>query len=99
LSWSALSGYSCHQLSWTDQQLDLLRPRWPRFDLWYVPHYLGPGCWCARPKGTATATINAYDLQDFIGQLEEQDEALVTAEALSPSPGSQRDSARTEQGK
>ena len=54
--------------SWDEEQLAMLRPLYPGWDLWTVryvypkPHYT----WCARPKGTPVATINVDAPEDLI---------------------------------
>ena len=44
---------------WADEQLARLRERYRDWDIWYVPVFMGPDTWCARPKGAPVATINA----------------------------------------
>jgi hypothetical protein len=48
--------------SWEDKQLELIRPAWPDWDIWYV-RYSGrrSGVWCARPKGAPAAIFHAED--------------------------------------
>jgi hypothetical protein len=64
--------------SWEDHQLALLRPQYPAWDIWTVrclyprPH----STWCARPKGTPTATINADSPEHLVEEIRlQEDEA------------------------
>jgi hypothetical protein len=42
------------------QQLAILRPQYPHWELWYVRTFKPNGIvWCARPTGSPIATINA----------------------------------------
>lgn len=46
--------------SWEDRQLAVLRPAYPDWDIWYVRYATARRtAWCARPKGTPVATIQA----------------------------------------
>ena len=69
--------YSRSMQSWTDQQLALLRSRYPDWDLWTVRSiYPKPSTtWCARPTGTAVATINADSPEALIAEIREQETA------------------------
>jgi hypothetical protein len=64
--------------SWTDQQLALLRPRYPGWEIWAV-RSISPKpftTWCARPKGSPIATINANSPEHLVEMIREQEEAL-----------------------
>ena len=63
-------------MSWADQTLATLRPNYPQWDLWYVPKVYGSPVWCARPKGTPTATINTDSPESLIIQIAEQEAKL-----------------------
>ncbi len=63
-------------LDWTEQQLAILRPNYPKWDLWAVRCWPNHVVWCARPKGTPTATINAYSPEELIAAIAEQETAL-----------------------
>lgn len=44
--------------SWNDQTLDQLRQQYEgRWELWYVPKYLGGTDWCARIAGARTGIV------------------------------------------
>lgn len=53
--------------TWADEQLASLSERFPEWDFWYVPTYMGPssGTWCARPSGAMIATCNASTPDDM----------------------------------
>ncbi len=59
--------------SWDDQQLAILRPNYPHWDLWYVPLFVGGVTWCAKPKGAPIATINADSPEHLIEAIREQE--------------------------
>ncbi len=61
--------------SWADQQLDLLRPRYPDWDVWVVHAVYGPDTWCARPKGSPIATINTDSPEHLVEEIAEQEAA------------------------
>ena len=63
--------------SWADQQLAILRPQYPEWDLWTVRLVMPSGyVWCARPKGHPVATINADSPEALIAEIAEQDAKL-----------------------
>jgi hypothetical protein len=62
--------------SWTDQQLAMLRPLYPEWDLWAVRCWPKHTVWCARPKGTPVATINADSPEELIAAIAEQEANL-----------------------
>ncbi len=62
--------------SWVDQQLALLRPRYPGWDLWVVRVLYGPDTWCARPKGSPIATINTDSPEHLVEEIAEQEASL-----------------------
>lgn len=55
----------------------------PGWDIWYVPVYLGPDTWCAKPEGHPVATIN----RDSAGLLAE----AIREQSESPSPEVERE--------
>ena len=59
-------------LSWADTQLAILKPRYPDWDIWIVPLYVGGTAWCAKPRGAPVATINSYSPEDLIHAIAEQ---------------------------
>ena len=60
--------------SWADRQLDVLRPLYPGWDLWVVPLCGRRGwAWCARPAGSAVATVNADSPESLITAIREQE--------------------------
>ena len=61
---------------WADQQLAILRPKYPAWDIWVVRLGCGRGSiWCARPAGTKVATINADSPEALIAEIREQEAA------------------------
>ena len=65
--------------TWDDQQLALLRPKYPDWDIWTVRGiYPKPyTIWCAKPAGSPTATINTDSPEHLIEMIREQEhEAL-----------------------
>jgi hypothetical protein len=68
--------------SWDDQQLAILRPMYPRCDIWVVRLATArQTVWCARPKGTPTATINADSPEHLVEKIRQQErEALQRPE-------------------
>jgi hypothetical protein len=63
--------------SWVDTQLALLRSRYAgKWDIWFVPKGPAQGYWwCAKPAGTATATINAGSPEELVKMIGEQEAA------------------------
>ena len=59
--------------TWEDEQLAMLRPYYPGWDIWFVRHFMGPGCWAARPKGAPVATINVYSPEELAKAIGEQE--------------------------
>jgi len=55
--------------SWEDKTLDLLRPKYPHWDIWFVICYIGPTAWCAKPKGAPVATINASSPEELVEEI------------------------------
>jgi hypothetical protein len=59
--------------TWADAQMDRLNAiHGENWDIWYVSRYLAGYVWCARPKGTPTATINADTVEDLEAQIKSQ---------------------------
>ena len=65
-------------LDWTQQQLARLRQQFPGWDIWAVRgiHPRPSTTWCARPKGSPIATINADSPEAMIAEIREQETAL-----------------------
>jgi hypothetical protein len=61
--------------SWEDNQLAILRPKYPEWDIWIVPCYIGPAVWCARPAGHLVATINTDSPEHLIEEIRQQEQA------------------------
>jgi hypothetical protein len=62
---------------WADEQLAMLRPRYPDWDIWHV-RYVYPKprlSWHARPKGSPVATINADSPEELVAAIAEQEGA------------------------
>lgn len=51
--------------SWWQEMVAKLRQEFQTHDIWYVPHYVGPGMWCSKPKGAATATVNVTSTEEL----------------------------------
>ncbi len=62
--------------SWEDNQLALLRPHYPDWDIWTVRSiYPKPFMtWCAKPTGSPTATINTDSPEHLIEMIREQEQ-------------------------
>ena len=60
--------------SWEDEQLALLRPNYPGWDIWLVPCYMAPAAWCARPVGHPVATINTDSPDRLIEEISRQEQ-------------------------
>lgn len=62
---------------WTESTLALLRAEWPTWDLWTVRGiYPKPSTtWCARPKGSPVATVNAGSPEELVAEIAEQESA------------------------
>lgn len=58
--------------TWADRELALLRQRFPGWDVWVVPVYLGPDVWAARPKGEPVARFNAASPGELESLIREQ---------------------------
>ena len=62
---------------WAEQQLAILRPEYPDWDIWYVRTFSPRGVvWCARPTGSPIATINTDSPEALIAEIRKQEEAL-----------------------
>jgi hypothetical protein len=75
--WSDLVCTSLYNMvSWADQQLAMLRPQYPNWDIWAVRTVIPSGyVWCARPKGHPVATINADSPEQLVAEIREQEHA------------------------
>ena len=63
-------------LDWTEQQLAILRPMYPRWDIWTVRITTARRTvWCARPVGSPVATINTDSPETLIAEIREQEAA------------------------
>ena len=60
--------------SWADHQKARLSREHPEWDVWYVPNYPTGQTWCARPKGSPIATINADSPEHLIEMIREQEQ-------------------------
>ena len=61
-------------LDYAAQQLAILRPMYPRWDIWTVRlATVRQTLWCARPMGTPTATINVESPDELIAAIAEQE--------------------------
>ncbi len=64
--------------SWDDEQLAILRPKYPAWELWTV-RILCPNhtVWCARPVGHPVATINADSPEHLIEEIRRQEQVAL----------------------
>ena len=61
-------------LDYAAQQLAILRPMYPRWDLWTVRlATVRQTVWCARPKGALAATINVDSPEALIAEIRQQE--------------------------
>jgi hypothetical protein len=61
---------------WAEQQLAILRPMYPRWDIWTVRLITArQTVWCARPKGAPVATINTDSPEALVAEIREQETA------------------------
>lgn len=73
------SVYTSLMRDWAEQQLAILRPMYPRWDIWVVRLATArQTVWCARPEGTPVATINADSPEALITEIREQEAARRT---------------------
>ena len=61
---------------WAEDQLALLRPRYPQWDIWIVRKSAGGMVWCAKPCGVRCATISTDSPEALIAEIAEQETAL-----------------------
>jgi hypothetical protein len=62
-------------MDWAEQQLAMLRPRYPAWDIWVVRTWPNGCIWCARPTGAPVATINADSPEALAAEIAEQEAA------------------------
>jgi len=62
-------------MGWAEDQLAMLKPNYPGWQLWIVYCYPNHIAWCARPAGTPVATINADSPEHLIEEIREQETA------------------------
>ena len=59
---------------WAEQQLAILRPKYPAWDIWVVRLGCRRGSiWCARPAGTEVATINVESPEELVAEIARQE--------------------------
>jgi hypothetical protein len=58
---------------WADEQLAMLRPKRPAWDLWYVPRYPTGQTSCAKPKEHPVATIQVNSPEELIEAIRRQE--------------------------
>jgi len=66
-----------HVNDWADEQLAMLRPKYPKWDLWFVRLYPVSTSWHAKPVGERCATIHAETPEELVA-------AIADAEAAAP---------------
>jgi len=50
----------------------MLSGRYPGWDIWYVPVYMGSDFWCAKPKGHPVSTIVRDSPEELVEAIGEQ---------------------------
>ena len=61
--------------SWADEQLAILRPQYEgRWELWTVPCWPNYIVWCARPVGSAVATVNTDSPEHLVEEIRQQEQ-------------------------
>jgi hypothetical protein len=60
--------------SWADEQLAMLRPRYPAWDIWLVRTWPNGVVWCARPVGHPVATINTDSPEHLVEEIRQQEQ-------------------------
>jgi hypothetical protein len=60
-------------MRWADNRLAELRPRYPKWDIRYVPLYPTGTAWCAKLVGAPTATINADSPEALAAAIRKQE--------------------------
>ena len=60
--------------TWDEEQLALIRPNYPEWEIWVVPRYCQTTVWCARPKGSPIATINTDTPEHLVEMIREQEQ-------------------------
>ena len=56
--------------SWEERQLERMGPRFPEWDIWFVRYATQRRtAWCAKPKGTPTATLHADSADELAGKI------------------------------
>jgi hypothetical protein len=65
------SSVSAATSKWADQQLASLRERYPEWDFWYVPSFMGSfDAWCAKPSGAMIATCRGHTPDGIAGEVD-----------------------------
>jgi hypothetical protein len=52
-----------------DEQLAMLRVKYPAWEIWYVRRVYGPDVWCAKRKGQPVATINTDSPEELVRKI------------------------------
>lgn len=61
--------------TWEDEQLAILRPQYPKWDIWTVRITTArQTVWCARPAGHPVATINTDSPERLIEEIRQQEQ-------------------------
>jgi hypothetical protein len=55
--------------TYVDQQLAILRPKYPGWDLWVVRVVYGSDVWCAKRKDRRTAEINTDSPEHLVAEI------------------------------
>jgi hypothetical protein len=58
---------------WIEEQLKILRPMYPKWELWAVRNVVGPPTWCARPEGADVSTIRVHSPKELVAALQAQE--------------------------
>jgi hypothetical protein len=58
--------------TWAGVQLARLKARYPDWDIWHVPVFMGPDIWCARVKGEPVARFKAASPDELEFMIQEE---------------------------
>jgi hypothetical protein len=72
--------YSKCVKTWADEQLAALRPKYPDWEIWFVPRYPTGQTWCARPVGARLATINVNSPEELVEAIRRQEQDALSGQ-------------------
>jgi hypothetical protein len=62
-----------HAPDWTEEELKIIRPKFPKWELWVVKTAVRPYTWCARPEGADVSTIRVHSPEELVTALEAEE--------------------------